>query len=278
MHPTALHSLAHATRLLAGLGQPHTLPGHIIPMGASSSHLTRLIPRDALTTPRFLLPRARFQQQPRMRPSPRRQVGLCDMHPAADAPSPASAPSYQGRGAAEEEYFHAAYLWGVPLPRPALVPVGACPRQERIARCERCQRHVSHPWERGGDSQGEGMGFKADPHMSHRLPDYLGAKGCPAAWEGPILLPCREGLHRLPDGGQGRVLGDILPSAAAGMPGCPAQSGIPSPPPCAHLPSLRVAGVTWPKPWEPPSEAPRAAQPNASLYNPFFTQNFAPWQ
>lgn len=56
MHPTALHSLAHATRLLAGLGQPHTLPGHILPMGAGSSHLTRLIPRDALTTLNFSFP------------------------------------------------------------------------------------------------------------------------------------------------------------------------------------------------------------------------------
>lgn len=167
---------------------------------AHTSHGSRQLPSHPVDpqgrahNPQFLLPRARFQQQPRMRPSPRRQVGLCDMHPAADAPSPASAPSYQGPGAAEEEYFHAAYLRGVPLPRPALVPVGACPRQERITRCERCRRHVSHPWVPGSEEEiprGKEWGSRQIPTcpigcqitLGRRLPRSVGGPN-PAAVQG----------------------------------------------------------------------------------------------
>lgn len=170
------------------------------------------------------------------------------------------------------------------------LPVG-CPSAEASAAASRClpaagahrpvreapvPRESSHPWEQGGDSQGEGTEFEADPHVSCRLPDFLGRRAAPKRVGAQSCCCAGKGYIGCPTVGKSACSG-CLPPAITGMPGCPARPGVPPSPPCARLCLLRPAGVTW---QSPGSTCPRHQQ-LLSQTPPFtipFHSNFAPWK
>lgn len=60
------------------------------------------------------------------------------------------------------------------------------------------------------------MGFKADPHMSHRLPDYLGAKAAPQRGGAQSCCRAGKGCISCLTVGKGGCLGTSCPQLLQG--------------------------------------------------------------
>lgn len=149
--------------------------------------------------------------------------------PGVRRPSPAPSPPPRGRGSRQRR-VPGPLTCG--CPSAALLRVGACPGQERIARCER--QHMSHPRAPGSEEEIPG-GRDEAPGRSPRVPwnaRFPEAKG------GPAALPCGVRLSRLLRRGEGWELRAVCPQL---LQGCPAQPGVPPCLLCVHPPCSKVA-------------------------------------
>lgn len=145
--------------------------------------------------------------------------------------SPAPSPPPRGRGSRQR---------GVPrpltcgCPSAALLRLGACPGQERIARRKR--QHMSHPRAPGSEEEIP-EGRDEAPGRSPRVPRNA---RFPEAKGGPAALPCREGLSRLLRRGEGWELRAVCPQL---LQGCSAQSEVPPRLPCT--PTTACTCTSW---------------------------------
>lgn len=143
--------------------------------------------------------------------------------------SPGPSPPPRSRGSQQR---------GVPrpltcgCPSAALLRLGTCPGQERIARRKR--QHMSHPRSPGSEEEIP-RGRDEAPGRSPRVPRNA---RFPEAKGGPAALPCREGLSRLLRRGEGWELRAVCPQL---LQGCSAQPEGPPRLPCTHLPLLQSA-------------------------------------